>query len=79
MPSIIEKISFNQSDIVAKIHDPCFSELRKIQARFSGLCELISNYVIFENLLDKGLRHPPLFFLSSIPGLMQLTLTPFLI
>ena len=44
---------FNQESIINKINPQQHKSLLKFIIRFDGLCELICNYVIIENLLGK--------------------------
>jgi len=52
--------TFNQADLRKYLdaHQSDFPTLKRVHAKFDGLCELICNFVMFEDLLGKSMSGP---------------------
>src|SRR5579885_1995945 len=51
----LQFIPFNQGvDLISKLHPVKHEELLNVNRRFGGLCELVCNRVLFDDLLGKG-------------------------
>lgn len=50
----IARLFLHYIDIVKQFHGPKYDELRQIDKKFNGLCEIICNYVVVNGLLGKG-------------------------
>lgn len=79
-------LHYDQNDLIGLIYnDPDnYKKLRKIELRFNGLCELISNFVILNDLLGKhkdqdfygGLSSGNFSYEQTSQNLLKLKITP---